>query len=337
MLVKPLLAPFDHPPYAPAEPVAVVIPAYNNAATIARCIESLRAQEGVATAIVVVDDASTDDTAAVAERTGARVIRRATNGGPAAARNQGARETSGDVLFFAEADGYYAPDYLRVCLRALGDERVGASLALGVRGWTERDNVVVRLSDAQWIVNHSLVAAGQRGTGAWCYRREVFQRLGGFDETRLYGEDVDLARRVETLGLRTGVAGWSVLYHRNPDTLRLWWRRAYWGATRDGQTETITARRALSQLMKTMILMFPPIGVALALLHHWWWIAPALAVVIAPALEDRQIRRAQLYLWRTRRWLTLTAVPGLMWLRRLAFATGRLQGWLHKKDLGQRV
>jgi glycosyltransferase involved in cell wall biosynthesis len=49
----------------------------------------------------------------------------------AAARNQGARETGGDVLFFAEADGYYSPDYLRVCLRALGDERVGASLALG--------------------------------------------------------------------------------------------------------------------------------------------------------------------------------------------------------------
>jgi len=337
VLVKPLLLPFDHPPYAPAAPVAVVIPAYDNAETIARCIESLRIQEGVATEIVVVDDASHDDTAAIAERAGVRVIRRATNGGPAAARNQGARETGGDVLFFAEADGYYAPDYLRVCLRALGDERVGASLALGVRGWTERDNVVVRLSDAQWVVNHSLVAAGQRGTGAWCYRRDAFERLGGFDETLLYGEDVDLARRVETLGLRTGVAGWSVLYHRNPDTQRRWWRRAYWGAKRAGQSEPVAARRAWLQLAKILIWSFPPIGVALAALHHWWWIAPALAIVIAPAWEDRQIRRTQLYLWRTRRWLTLATVPGLMWLRRLAFATGRLHGRLHKKDLGQRV
>lgn len=337
MLVKPLLVPSDHPPLPLAGPVSVVIPAYNNADTITRCIASLQAQDGVATRIVVVDDASADNTAALAEQAGVQVIRRADNGGPAAARNQGARAQAGEVLFFAEADGYYAPDYLHVCLRALGDERVGASLALGVRGWTERDNVVVRLSDAQWVANHSLVAAGRRGTGAWCYRREVFEKLGGFDESLLYGEDVDLARRVETLGLRTGVAGWSILYHRNPDTLRQWWRRAYWGARRSGRRETITAWRVLTHLGKTAVMIFPPIGAALALLHHGLWLVPALAVIAATVGEDAQIRHALRYLWRTRRWLTLSAVPGLMWLRRLAFVVGRWRGWLREKDIGQLV
>ena len=326
MLVYPLLLPAESPPADSEGPVGVVIPAYNNAGTIAQAVQSLQRQN-VPTEIIVVDDASTDDTAALAEQTGVRVVRRTVNGGPAAARNEGAKQLQTRFLFFAEADGHYAPDYLLVCLRALSEKRVGASLAAGIKGWTDRNNAVVRLSDALWVARHSLMMLGKRGTGAWCYRREVFEQLGGFNESLRYGEDVDLARRVESLGLRTGVAGWSTLTHRNPDTWRSWWQRAARGTETAAAGQRPSAISMLSYLAKTILLLSAPAGLVLAFAHHPLWIALPLFILLALGLESAESRLAVTYLARRRDWRALSAAPVLLWVRRAAFAVGKWKGW----------
>jgi glycosyltransferase involved in cell wall biosynthesis len=94
---------------------SVIIPAYNSAATLARAIESVRAQTWPAHEIIVVDDGSSDDTASVAESFGdaIRLIRQP-NSGVAAARNAGARLATGDWLAFLDADDWYAPDRIRL-------------------------------------------------------------------------------------------------------------------------------------------------------------------------------------------------------------------------------
>ncbi|MBA2292892.1 MAG: glycosyltransferase family 2 protein, partial [Gemmatimonadales bacterium] len=70
--------------------LTAVIPAYHAADHIAEAVASLYAQSSPPREIIVVDDGSTDETAAVAEAAGARVIRQS-NGGPASARNTGIR------------------------------------------------------------------------------------------------------------------------------------------------------------------------------------------------------------------------------------------------------
>lgn len=94
---------------------SVVVPAYNAAATLARAIDSVRAQTWPAHEIVVVDDGSSDTTAAVATGFGdaVRLIRQP-NRGVAAARNAGAAAATGDWLSFLDADDWYAPDRLRL-------------------------------------------------------------------------------------------------------------------------------------------------------------------------------------------------------------------------------
>lgn len=93
---------------------SVVIPAFNAAATLARAIESVRAQTWPAHEIIVVDDGSTDATAEVARRfADVRLIRQA-NSGVSVARNAGAAAASGDWLAFLDADDSYAPDRLRL-------------------------------------------------------------------------------------------------------------------------------------------------------------------------------------------------------------------------------
>ena len=300
-------------------PIGVVIPAYNAADTIGACAASLLAQQGVEVDLVVVDDASTDQTAALAEAAGARVVRRDRNGGPAAARNDGARAVTGDILFFTEADGRYAPDHLMTCLRALGDPEVGAAIALGVRAWSERDSVVRRLGDALWAAMHSLVMAGRRGTGAWCYRREVFTALGGFDESLRHGEDVELAGRVASLGYRTGVAGWSTMTHRNPDRWRSWFVDACRNTA--GRRPSGGAKRALHGLRAAVLLGTPAAACLMPWL--WWVVAAILAVVSFGAAEQRLALKL---LWRQRDWRTMIAAPVLFWLRRLGFSIGHLPG-----------
>jgi glycosyltransferase involved in cell wall biosynthesis len=94
---------------------SVIIPAYNSAATLARAIDSVRVQTYPAHEIIVIDDGSTDTTAAVARGYGEAVyLLQQANAGVAAARNAGARAATGDWLAFLDADDWYASDRLRL-------------------------------------------------------------------------------------------------------------------------------------------------------------------------------------------------------------------------------
>lgn len=94
---------------------SVIIPAFNAAATLARAIESVRTQTWPAHEIIVIDDGSTDATAAIARQFGdaVRLIQQP-NSGVSMARNAGAVAASGDWLAFLDADDWYAPDRIKL-------------------------------------------------------------------------------------------------------------------------------------------------------------------------------------------------------------------------------
>jgi glycosyltransferase involved in cell wall biosynthesis len=98
--------------------ISVVIPAFNAERTLTRTIASVRAQRGVTVDSVVVDDGSTDGTVAVAKSLGAHLVQQPNRGAPAA-RNHGARQTTGQFLFFCDADVKLNPNALQELLRSL--------------------------------------------------------------------------------------------------------------------------------------------------------------------------------------------------------------------------
>lgn len=121
--------------------VSVVIPARNEAKRIGRVVSAVLKQRSVETDIevLVVDDGSTDDTAAIARDAGARVLSlgpdrsaRGRGGNPAAARNRGAALATGDPIIFLDADCTPADGWLEAILaaHAAGAVCVGGSLAL---------------------------------------------------------------------------------------------------------------------------------------------------------------------------------------------------------------
>src|SRR5207244_6921026 len=100
-----------HPAQA-APAVSVVIPVYNAAATLAECLTRLFQSTFVDFEVVVVDDGSTDQSAAIAANFPVHVVPTPGRVGPAAARNVGARAACGAFLFFIDSGVMVAPDTL---------------------------------------------------------------------------------------------------------------------------------------------------------------------------------------------------------------------------------
>ena len=185
--------------------VSVIIPTHNRRALVCEAIASIQAQRAVACEIVVVDDGSTDDTAAALQASAPhiRYVRRVRRG-VAAARNAGVRCATGEWLAFLDSDDLWRPDKLarqlayhasRPELRASQTGEVWIRNGVRVnpcRHHRKPDGDIFAASLPRCVVSPSAVLL----------RRELFDELGGFDETLDVCEDYDLWLR---LGVRNAV------------------------------------------------------------------------------------------------------------------------------------
>jgi glycosyltransferase involved in cell wall biosynthesis len=189
---------------APA--ISVIVPARNCALQLRACLQALSASEGSAHEVIVVDDASTDDTCAVALRQGARVRRMDCQAGPATARNQGAAEARGEYLVFVDADVCVRPETLRqITARFHEDPAVDA--VIGSYDTSPRAPNFV--SQYRNLIHHyvhqvSQAEANTFWAGCGAIKRKVFLDSGGFDANlrRPCIEDIELGGRVRRRGHR---------------------------------------------------------------------------------------------------------------------------------------
>ncbi len=172
--------------------ISIIIPTWNEAAWLPSLLKRVDALEHVAE-VIVADNASDDGTAELAAARGCCVV----GGGlPGKAKNAGARVSTGDLLLFVDAD--------------VGVSRHVMAALLGEFRHRERSLVHFRLVPASQrafvrlcyrVVDlYARIGAkmgAHRGSAPLiCVRRDVFFAVGGFDETVLAAEDVDLIRRV---------------------------------------------------------------------------------------------------------------------------------------------
>ena len=190
-------------------PVGVIIPMYNAESTIGATLESVCRQTYSALDIVVVDDGSTDASAAIVAayaRSDSRIrLVQQENSGVAAARNLGAASTAAEFLAFIDADDLWAPPKIALQLHAL--EAGGASVGLAYCWFAQIDaeggvySLNSRPLDEGWVL-HRLCRSNFVGNGSsMMLRRAAFEAAGGFDPSLRArnaqgGEDMLMCMRV---------------------------------------------------------------------------------------------------------------------------------------------
>jgi len=205
-----------------------VIPNWNGAGRLERCLASLQAQRGAAAELVVVDNASADGSAEAAERAGARVLRFAENRGFAAAVNRGVSESESELVAVINNDVELDAEWL-ARLEAALDRHPECGMVTGRTLLRARPGILDGAGDALAL---GLAAArlghGQPDGPAWrqarpvlavsgaasLFRREVFRRVGGFEEAFFaYLEDVEFCLRAQLAGFQARYVPEAVAWH----------------------------------------------------------------------------------------------------------------------------
>jgi hypothetical protein len=187
----------------PVPQASIIVPAWNEAQWLPDTLAHLgavSAECGYDCELIVVDNASTDDTAALALAQGARVVREPQRG-IARARNAGAAAARGRLLVFVDADTRPPPALLQAALEGMASGRLcggGAVLEFD----HDLDVAVYRRATHAWNL-----LARRLNLAAGCFvfaTREAFNAVGGFNAELYAGEEVFLSRRLARWGRRRG-------------------------------------------------------------------------------------------------------------------------------------
>ncbi|MGD9612285.1 MAG: glycosyltransferase family 2 protein [Kiritimatiellia bacterium] len=166
-----------------AEPIlaSVVVPVYNGASCLPRCLASLHRQTHPRVEILVVDDGSTDGTPELV-KTPVRLLSTGGRKGAGAARNVGARAATGDVLFFTDADVVAPPDWIEKALKARAEK--GVSCGGGGYAGPVREIFIQQFAHEELVWrrrHHRGYVETLVSNNLWC-ERELFLAKGGFPE-----------------------------------------------------------------------------------------------------------------------------------------------------------
>ena len=208
----------------PPPKISVIVPVYNGEATIRTCVEALLGLDYPRDRfeVIIVDNKSTDGTRRLVEGYPVTLLQEAAVQSSYAARNLGITRAGGDVIAFTDADCVPERGWLRAIVAAIDVPDVG-----GVAGAIEAfraDSPVERYQARRAIradraYNHKVLPFAQTANAA--YKREVFEKIGLFDPTLIYGGDLDFSWRMQSAGgLRLVYEALAFVWHRHRTTYK---------------------------------------------------------------------------------------------------------------------
>jgi len=276
----------------------VIVPNYNHASSLLSCLAAIEKQTYAPLEVVVVDDASTDDSVRIAESTGVTVLRNDRNEGPATTRNRGAEWASGEYLFFVDSDGALAPDAVANAVALLeADPGLGAVCGIEDAEPLSSDGRVEHYRALQ----HYYWCIASEGDASFLYsavcaiRATVFEEVGPFNPALRWTEEVDygdrLARRYRMVSTSSVVARMDFdrrltvllrkFFHRVRCRVPLYARRKRFAQGYE------TAPRAYSSLAAALAVATLPVAL---LLGPVWLAVPAVLLAGSLACDALMYR-----------------------------------------------
>ncbi|WP_433293406.1 bifunctional polysaccharide deacetylase/glycosyltransferase family 2 protein [Actinoplanes sp. CA-030573] len=214
------------------DPVTIVVPAYNEAATIRPAVESMTRSTYPDVSILVVDDESTDGTAdAVRDLDRVRVVR-VPSGGKATALNTGVALSHDELVVMVDADTVLTPDAIERLVQPFADPKIGAvagNVKVGNRRrllgkWQHIEYVIGFNLDRRLYDTFGCIPTVPGALGA--FRRAALVEAGGLSNDTL-AEDTDLTCAIQQAGWRVVYEETAIAYTEAPATARQLWRQRY--------------------------------------------------------------------------------------------------------------
>lgn len=184
--------------------ISIIIPIYNAERTIQKCLESIYQSEYQPFEVIIVNDASTDASIEIIRKYPARVINLNEKKGSAFARNRGAEEARGEILFFVDSDVSLEPNTIHKVAETFA-KRPEISATFGCYG---KECITSNFFSVYKNLLHHYThqVSSNDATSFWtacgAIKKDIFEKLGGFDETSNYSpvEDIALGYKISKQG-----------------------------------------------------------------------------------------------------------------------------------------
>ena len=207
--------------------ISVVVCSFNGSRTIGECLEAIGNIRYPAFEVIVVDDGSTDDTAAIAAQYDATLIR-TPNHGLGHARNVGWQAASGEIIAYIDDDAYPDPDWLTYIAETFRNGNYG-----GVGGPNipppHDGSIAACVANSPGGPRHVLLTDTEAEHIPGCnmaFVRTALEAIGGFDERfRVAGDDVDICWRLQERGWKLGFSPSAQVWHHRRNSVRAFLRQ----------------------------------------------------------------------------------------------------------------
>ena len=251
--------------------ISVVIPNYNSSKTIGKCLTAALSSKYDCFEVIVVDDASSDGSVDIISKFPCRLITLEKHAGASKARNTGAKESSGEIIFFIDADCIMAEDTLSIVHKAVTAQKdtvIGGSytpMPYDSNFFSIFQSVFINYSELKrkepdYIATHSMAI-----------EKSIFEKNGGFPEKFLpIIEDVEFSHRLRRSGYRLLMVPDILVRHIFNFTLRKSLRNAfrksrYWVMYSLGNRDVFNDSGTASQELKINVLSYSLIIIFLLL------------------------------------------------------------------------
>jgi glycosyltransferase involved in cell wall biosynthesis len=184
--------------------LSIIIPVYNAAGTLNDCYNSIKESGYINYEIIMVDDASTDNSLNLTEDFDCKIIKLEKNRGANFARNTGAESAKGEILVFMDSDVMLRENTLQNIVRSMKNKKVGS--VVGIYAWEYRNENFISQYKNLWIRYSYLKSSPQID---WVFgaisaiRKELFFEIGGFNYNLIArdgNDDIELGKRFAEMG-----------------------------------------------------------------------------------------------------------------------------------------
>jgi len=317
--------------------LSLIVPCRNERAFLGRCLDSILASDYPATRmeVLVVDGSSDDGTRALIDQYAARDGRVRSVDNPAritpAALNRGIEAARGEIVARVDAHATIARDYFSQCVTYLENTsaaNVGGSMRTLARSDGPFAGPIVAAMTHRFGVGNSYFRIGS-DEPRWvdtvfggCWRRELFDRIGRFNERLDRSQDLEFSLRLKAAGLKTLLAPEIQSDYYARSDLRSFWRHNFlngeWAVLPFVRSEIIPVR--LRHLIPLLFTLGLTVGVAVAPFSLW----PIAAVAIPYTLAN--LAASANVVWRERRVSYLLLMPIAFASLHLGYGSGSVSG-----------